>query len=211
MLKRRWVIAVIAIAVAIVAVVVVLVVGASGGPARKTSPPATLAPPPAGWYRGSIGGLKLAVPNGWQPTTVDQTGVTVGVWWPGPPPPNTLPSRCVVQERPQWLLTYLQGTQDWNGALQRDLASLEAITAQSTPVVNVTDVHSVDVPGAAAALAFSSTISEKAGGPALQSVDVLIALSNGTEIHDYCSGPGGTLPPNLLAGVTNVSFAAPPR
>jgi hypothetical protein len=107
------------------------------------------------------------------------------------------------------LLTFLQTPGDWVGALQRDFATMQATTAQGVGSLTVSDVHQVQVPGAEAALAFTAHIAPpaaKRSEPALDSADLLTALSDGTEVHVLCSGPTGTLPAHLAEGVDSITL-----
>jgi hypothetical protein len=216
--RRRWVIGAAVIVVAIAAVIA-LIVTTGSSPTRQTAGSTTTSTTsvtggtpqphvPAGWTARTVGIAKVAVPDGWRSTKTGVEGITLAVWWPGAPKTGTLPSRCVVQERPQWLLTFLHSPDDWAGALRRDLTTMEAETTQEAGPTTVTDAHPVQVRGALAALVFDAVVSHASTSaePKLQSSDLLAALPNGTEVHVYCSGASGTLPTNLSEGVESATF-----
>lgn len=209
MLNRRRVAvagSVLAVVIAVVVGVVALtgsgsgnrrVIGPSGGPIPQPSVP-------RGWVVHVVGAARVAIPDHWGPTTAGVVGNTVAIWTPGPQPRGTLPTRCVVQERPHWLLTYLNGSSDWAGALQRDLTTLRATTAEQVGPVAVANTHSLVVHGAVAALAFTAQVRGPRGTASAQeldSADLLAALRDGTEVHVFCSGPAGTLPAHMAEGV----------
>jgi hypothetical protein len=174
--------------------------------ARGTAQP----PVPPGWQAHTVGIAKIAVPDGWHSTSTGVGGITLAVWWPNPPAPGTVPSRCAVEERPQWLLTFLPAPGVWAGALRGDLASIKTETTQGAGPVAVTDEHPIRVKGALAALGFNAVVSHAATStqPKLQSSDLLAALPNGTEVHVYCSGALGTLPAHLSVGVESATLGS---
>jgi hypothetical protein len=213
------------IGVVAVALIVTSVTGRShhvlGSPGRSTTTTSgtgtgtgaagTPQPPvPPGWRAHTVGMARIAVPDGWHSTSTGVGGITVAVWWPSPPVSGALPSRCVVQERPQWLLTFLPAPGDWAGALRGDLAAMKIETTQGAGPVAVTDEHPIRVAGALAALGFDAVVSHTATStqPKLQSSDLLAALPNGTEVHVYCSGAVGTLPTHLSEGVESATLGS---
>jgi hypothetical protein len=183
----------------------------TSGSGTGTSASGTSQPPvPPGWSAHTVGIAKIAVPDGWHATSTGVGGITVAAWWPRPPASGALPSRCVVQERPQWLLTFVRSPGDWAGALRRDLAAMEIDTTQGAGPVSVTDEHLIRVKGALAALGFNAVVSHASAStqPKLQSSDLLAALPNGTEVHVYCSGAVGTLPAHFAEGVESATLGS---
>jgi len=168
---------------------------------------------PPGWKAHKVGIAMVAVPNGWRSTTTGVGGITLASWSPGHPAPGALPSRCVVQERPQWLITFLHSPNDWAGALRRDLADIKAETTQEAGPVTITDEHPIRVRGALGALGFDAIVSDRSSttDPRLQSSDLLAALPNGTEVHVFCSGALGTLPTHLSDGVESTTLGSAQR
>jgi len=225
--RRNRVIAAAVVCVLIGVVVVALIVTSMKSPSNRaignsskattstsgtgTSAGGAAQPPvPSGWQVHSVGIAKIAVPDGWHATSVGVGGITLAVWRPSPPATGSLPSRCAVEERPQWLLTFLRAPGDWAGALRGDLATIETETTQGAGPVVITDEHPIRVKGALAALGFNAVVSHAATGtqPKLQSSDLLAALPNGTEVHVYCSGALGTLPAHLSDGVESATLGS---
>jgi hypothetical protein len=223
--KRRKVIAV-AVALVIVGVIVIaLIVTSTSGTRRQTSGTSTSTTTasgasgtpqphvPPGWKAQKVGIAMVAVPDGWRSITTGVGGITLASWSPGRSARGALPSRCVVQERPQWLISFLHSPNDWAGALRRDLADIKAETTQEVGPVTITDEHPIRVRGALGALGFDAVVSDSSStaDPRLQSSDLLAALPNGTEVHVFCSGALGTLPTHLSDGVESTTLGSAQR
>ena len=223
MLRRNptWGLAVLAVVAVGVVVVVLVAGGSSGKPNRKTvtttttseapSPGPTPEPqpaPPAGWVVHDVANVRFAVPAGWRSAPAAVSGATISAWWPGPPASGVYPTRCAVQERPQWLIGTAGPSLDWWAALRSDLAEMKAVTASTAGRPVVTGVRRLRVAGAADALAFDAVVTRTGSSLAAQTSDLLVALHDGTEIHVTCSGPPGHLPSSVRRGVDSTTVTA---
>ncbi|MEO8889725.1 MAG: hypothetical protein ABI429_10620 [Jatrophihabitantaceae bacterium] len=186
-------------------------------PARTTAPGVPQPPVPGGWSAQTVGQARVAIPDGWRLLTTGAGGTTVAAWSPGPAAPGALPSRCAIQDRPQWLLSFLTPPNaqpsghpiDWTHALQNALAAMQATTDQGPMHASVLNVHAVQVRGAVAAIAFTAEVTDSsatAAQRALDTADLLAAMPDGTEVHVFCSGPAGTLPADLADGVDSATL-----
>jgi hypothetical protein len=160
---------------------------------------------PPGWTAHLVGSARIAIPDGWTTTSLGVRGATVAAWWPRPPTPGQLPTRCAVQERPRWLLSYLNGTGDFAAALQRDLDSERATTVTGIGATDIGVPRALRVRGTVAALAFTATV-HGTGRRLLATADLLVALDDASEIHVFCSGPPQTLPAHVANGVDSATF-----
>ena len=168
---------------------------------------------PPGWTARRVGAVIVSVPDSWSFTTQGATGATVTIWESGPPVKGTLPTRCELQERPQWLMTFVSDPPNWLTALQQDLTAEVAATTATVGPVTISEQKPLRVAGALAALGYTSTVTDReapAGTPHLQSADLLAAVGDGTEVHVFCSGPPGSLPPRYVGGVWSIHIVPSP-